>query len=360
MSSTQTYSFVERMLHRVAFASPAVQIGAADMEKAVYGSRLRHIPVERPIFITSLPRAGTTLILELLTGLPGLATHLYRDMPFVMAPLLWEGLSRRFRKPAQLIERAHGDGMKVSYDSPEAFEEVLWRAFWPKKFKRDRIALWAEQEDAGEFLEFFVSHMQRIIAVRSDGPAERRRYVSKNNANVARLRFLKRLFRDSLIVIPFRNPVAQAASLLQQHGRFLTRHRDDAFARRYMDDIGHLEFGALHRPIDFEGIDEMRTRYHADSMDYWTAYWFHGFRHIVGYQDRVIFVSYERLCEQGSPAVRVLADRLGIRHEDSHNTAMSEFWKPRSYSEAHVAIENKDLLEATQRLHGQLLKLSIV
>ena len=29
------------------------------------------------------------------------------------------------------IERAHGDGMTIGYDSHEAFEEVLWRAFWP-------------------------------------------------------------------------------------------------------------------------------------------------------------------------------------------------------------------------------------
>lgn len=360
MSSNHTYSFLDRMLHRVAFASPAVQISAADMEKALYGSRFRHIDVERPIFITSLPRAGTTLMLELLTGLPGLATHLYRDMPFVMAPLLWQGLSRRFRKPAHLVERAHGDGMTVSYDSPEAFEEILWRAFWPKKFTGDRIALWAEREDAGEFLEFFASHMRRIIAVRSDSPAERRRYVSKNNANVARIRFLKRSFRDSVMVIPFRNPVAQAASLLHQHLRFLARHREDAFASRYMDDIGHLEFGALHRPIDFEGVDEIRKRYRTDSMDYWTAYWLHGFRHIVDHQDHVIFVSYEHLCEQGRPAVRVVADRLGIRCGDSHDTATSEFWKPRSYSETHVAIENKDLLEAALGLHGRLLELSIV
>jgi len=71
-------------------------------------------------------------------------------------------------------------------------------------------------------------------------------------------------------------------------------------------------------------------------------------------------VSYEHLCEQGRPAARIVADRLGIPYEDSHDPAMNEFWKPRSYSEAHVAIKNRDLLEAAQGLHGQLLKLSLV
>ena len=92
-------------------------------------------------------------------------------MPFVSAPLLWDTLSGRFRKTAVLKERAHGDGMAVGYDSPEAFEEVIWRIFWPEKFGRDRISLWSEDEEAEEFRQFFIEHMQKMIALRSKGEA---------------------------------------------------------------------------------------------------------------------------------------------------------------------------------------------
>ena len=92
-----------------------------------------------------------------------------------------------------------------------------------------------------------------------------------------------------------------------------------------MDDIGHLEFGELHRPIDFDGVDHMRGNYRTESLDYWLAYWLHGFRHVLRHADQVILISYERLCETGTPAVRILLDSVDIRHEDAHPATMSEF-----------------------------------
>src|SRR5258706_15396149 len=122
-------------------------------------------------------------MLELLADLPDVATHRYRDMPFIMAPLFWAGLSKHFRKPAVLVERAHGDGMMVGYDSPEAFEEELWKAFWPAHFAADRITLWKDDEPARDYRDVFTSHIQRVLAARSEDGTIRRRYVSKNNAN---------------------------------------------------------------------------------------------------------------------------------------------------------------------------------
>lgn len=130
------YSMIDRFVHRVAFASPVVQFAAADIEKAALRSFFAEASADQPIFITSLPRAGTTVMLEALSRLPILATHVYRDMPFIMAPLLWSRLSGTFRRRSELRGRAHGDGVQIGYDSPEAFEEVIWRAFWPDKYER--------------------------------------------------------------------------------------------------------------------------------------------------------------------------------------------------------------------------------
>jgi len=106
----------------------SVKTGVAGDSLQGTGFDVDDVEVEAPIFITSLPRAGTTILLAALNSVPQLATHLYRDMPFVMAPLLWSRLSGRFRKQAVLQERAHGDGIAIGYDSPEAFEEVIWRS----------------------------------------------------------------------------------------------------------------------------------------------------------------------------------------------------------------------------------------
>ena len=81
-------------------------------------------------FVTSLPRVGTTLLLDVLSALPAFASHTYRHMPFVLCPILWDRISSGFRKEAELDEREHGDGIMIGYDSSEAFEEIIWMAFW--------------------------------------------------------------------------------------------------------------------------------------------------------------------------------------------------------------------------------------
>lgn len=155
MALQPNYSNLDRLLHRVAFATPAVQLTAADVERKMFSSSYAEVRGDRPIFITSLPRAGTTLMLEALHRFPSLASHLYRDMPFVMAPVLWSQLTGAFRKPSERRERAHGDGMDVGYDSPEALEEILWRIFWPDKYTESGIALWAASDDKPEARDFF-------------------------------------------------------------------------------------------------------------------------------------------------------------------------------------------------------------
>lgn len=357
MSVEQNYSWLDRLVHRLAFSSPAVQLTAADIERTLLGQRFRRLDVHRPIFLTSLPRSGTTLMLEVLARLPSVASHCYRDMPFVLSPLLWEALSRSFRTPAEPRERAHRDGMKIGYDSPEAFEEVLWRACWPEKFGRDGIALWADDEDAGEFRAMFVSHMQRIVAVRSGGASGQRRYLSKNNANIARIGFLRRLFPDAMFVIPFRGPVDHAGSLLRQHLRFAALHQQDAFARRYMEDIGHFEFGMLHRPVGFRGLDAVRLRHRRDTLEYWIAYWIAAFSHILGYTDTVTLVSYEALCKAGPDGLRVVTDRLGVGSE-AGDTAATLLHAPRSHAGHHVA--DRELLEQAEAVHRRLLDGSVL
>lgn len=341
MSSESNYSRLERLLHRLAFDYAAVQLTAADIETSMFGGQYRHIAVERPVFITSLPRAGTTLVLQMLTEVAALATHTYRDMPLVLAPLLWDRLSTRFRKPADLRERAHGDGMLVGYDSAEAFEEVVWKAFWPEKYEADRIHLWAADEDATEFRDFFLDHMRKIIALRSGGDATPRRYVSKNNANIARVSLLKRMFPDAVIVVPIRDPIAQASSLRRQHRRFLALHKEDPFSKRYMSDIGHLEFGELHRPLAFPGMDQVKRQYSTDSLDYWIAYCSKAFAEVREHADEVMFLSYERLCETGTSGLRVLARAIGFDDASFAESKAADFHAPRETSEDRAAISTK-------------------
>ena len=162
--------------------------------------------------------------------------------------------------------------MMVSYDSPEAFEEILWKAFWRKKYRTGQIDLWSETERNGEFEEFFRSHIRKLIVLRAGPNTEPVRYISKNNANIARIGLLSRIFPDSVFIIPFRNPVDQAGSLLRQHKRFAEIHGRDPFSRQYMEGIGHYEFGGALRPLAFPKVDGPDVADDAMTANYWVDY----------------------------------------------------------------------------------------
>lgn len=326
MAALNDYGFLDRLVHRIAFLSPSIQLAAADIEDKLFARDIEGVTAERPVFITSLPRAGTTIMLSALSSVQGFATHLYRDMPFVMAPLFWSRISRRFGKSSTLQQRAHGDGIEIGYDSPEAFEEVIWRAFWPDHYGADAISLWSEREKDPEARAFLLNHFRKIVAVRSGGGQVQGRYISKNNGNIARLDLIRALFPDATILVPVRAPLAHAASLLQQHRNFLARHRDDPFARRYMGDIGHYEFGLLHRPILFERWKDLSDSLNPKEIDYWLAYWIAAFEHISKRRAHLSLVNYEELCRRNQDTCRQLCDDAGI--DPSFADAIGSHFRP--------------------------------
>ena len=300
------------MLHHLAYSHLGLQDMMVDVEEKFFAGLWAEARAERPIFITSLPRAGTTIVLEALHRLPGLATHTYRDMPFVLTPVLWARLAGRFHRQSERSERAHGDGLAINEDSPEAFEEVLWQKYYPHKYTKRRITLWhLEDADAG-FKRFFHEHMKKIVVLRQPLYLAEGRYVSKNNGNIARIEMLRSLFPDASIIVPLRHPVEHAISLWRQHKNFTGQHAADPFVKKYMSDIGHYEFGALHRPVDFAGLDELLGESAPESVDYWLAYWISAFRHL-SIQQEIDFISYEALCTEAARGMARLCEHLGIK-----------------------------------------------
>ena len=351
-----SYGFFDRLVHRLAFRSPIIRSTAMDVENAMFRSKFESIEPMPPVFITSLPRAGTTLLLEVLHRFPSVATHTYRDMPFVLSPVLWARLTGSFHKRGELRERAHGDGMAISYDSPEAFEEILWRELWPGKYGPDEIALWTADDVKGEATRLFLDHMRKIVALRCPEYRCNARYVSKNNANIARLDLVGKMFPGATILVPFRDPIQQAASLLRQHRKFTDVHGRTAFAKEYMADVGHYEFGAVHKPIAFPGFDRSADTF---SIDYWLAYWVAAFEYVLQRRERIVLVSYESLCAAGRSAIARICERTGIADEgelESAAESIKEAPPPRQdgYSPAPA------LLERATSVHARLLEAQIL
>lgn len=359
MASTEehslNYGLLDRVVHRLVLRSRQIQLSAADIEDSMFGSSYHHIQAVEPIFVSSLPRAGTTLLLEVLSRLPAVATHLYRDMPMVMAPILWSRLSGPFQRRSEMRERAHGDGMAIGYDSPEAFEEIFWKLFWPHKYGENSIDLWTDSDKNQEASAFLTAHMRKIVALRlgeqSDG-----RYVSKNNANIARLDLIKNMFPHGKILVIFRHPIEHCASLLRQHKNFLSMHDSQPFVMEYMADIGHFEFGKLRRPIAFPSLESYTRGRDSLSFDFWLGYWVAAFEHILRSPDSLYFVSYENLCNDSESVLQAVCDHVGIGDKDS--IAAAATLVKGAEKRARLDFDpDPELYGRAQRLHRRLMEL---
>jgi hypothetical protein len=366
MAFENRYSALDRLLHKLAFSTRKAQIGLADIEEIVFRNQLAHHDLDRPLFITALPRAGTTLLLELCVASGEFASHTYRNMPFVLTPMLWDRFSESFRRSDAPLERAHGDGMVVNVDSPEAFEEVVWIAFWPQRYKRDRIVPWRDEED-DVFRDFLGNHFKKIVALSAkegEGltvlPSFPSRYVSKNNLNIARVVWLARNFPNALFLIAFRDPIPHCASLLRQHVNFLEIHRRDRFAKRYMEGIGHFDFGDNLRPVDFDGWLDSSKHRDPTKIDFWLEYWLAAYRLLVEEGgERVRFLNYDALCADPRLGLERVANFIDVENKNGFLGQAERIHAP-SFYEIDCSSLGDTVVEEAKALYSRLAALSIV
>jgi hypothetical protein len=316
-----------------------------DLERSLYSNNTT--TSDNHIFICGLARAGTTILMRTIYGTGEFASLTYRDMPFVMMPNLWNKVSGLGKKHINESERAHGDGIKVNYDSPEALEEVFWRTHTGSTYiNPDRLSRYDVET---EIIELFKEYVQ-LINLRY----EKKRYLSKNNNNILRINSILRAYSDSFIVIPFRDPVAQSASLLRQHIKFSELHKLDEFSHKYMNWLVHHEFGIDHRKFDFStGLPEV---VYSDSLtlDYWLQQWLNVYKNLINNhsdQDRVYFVCYEDLCSEqtGKIVWEQLSSKLNI------DTSASDF---RNANTSVANTDDKNLTNAAFDVYRQMKSLS--
>ena len=309
MNFRDRYSWGDRLLYRIAFRAGFTQHALADVERLLYDADLDADP--DPVFITALPRAGTTILLQLLHDTGRFASHTYADMPFVLCPMLWNRFSAPFAVDDGAKKRAHDDGLEVSANSPEAFEEMVWKHFWSAPYGTDRIRPWRPDDANREFDAFFPTHMQKVIALRQRDASGPLRYLSKNNLNIARLAAPPDPLRDGTFVIPFRDPLQQAASMHRQHERFLKMHEEDDFVREYMEAIGHHEFGKGLRPVNFGNwLDDAPS---PDRLAFWVQYWIAAYRFVLEHAEALcVLVPYDRLTREPERVLSGLAGALDV------------------------------------------------
>lgn len=352
MSFENQFGRLERALHRFAFRSGSSQVRLADMEDTLFARMLATVRSERPVFVSGLPRSGTTIILQLLVDSGYFAAHTYQDMPFLMTPMFWHRFSRHFLAAGAPRERAHQDGIQVSATSPEAFEEIVWKQFWGDHYESGRIRPWSRSDQSDGFAEFFERHMRKVIAIRSSDSSKALRYVSKNNVNVARLAARPGPLGGGTFIIPFREPLQHSMSMLLQHRRFSRLQSEEPFALQYMVGIGHHDFGLDLRPIDFGGWLEGAGN--ADRIGFWLRYWIATYGHVMNALGPAIhLMPFEQLSLQPEASLRILARAAGIPAETL--VPMADRLRPAKPHDVPLGDVDDELMEEASSLHASLM-----
>lgn len=334
------YSRADRLLHRLALGFAPVLEASFDIERARYRKAIRELPVEAPVFVAGLARAGTTILTRVLGERGDFVSLTYRDMPFPLAPNGWRKLGGRFRRHVEASERGHGDGLNHDLDSPEAIEEVFWRAHEGERY----IAAEGLKPvpPAPATIAAFRDYV-RLVLLAHPGL----RYLSKNNNNVLRLPALVEAFPDAVLVHPFRDPVQQAESLRRQHLRAIALAAGDGFRRSFMGWLGHHEFGADQRPFLF-GKPPCGDPL---ALDYWLGTWIGVHEallaqpvHVAAHQ---LFIDHDRLCAEGPARAAKLGWLLGLDEAPDLGALRPPAWRP-------VPLQNADLLARANDVHHRL------
>ena len=291
------YNFLEQKIHQLVLGSELIKKSLFEIEKIIFDGELLDHKDRQHVFITGLPRSGTTILLNYLYQSKIYASLTYEDMPFILSPNLFAKFKKN--KNIYLTERIHKDGIKISLQSPEAFDDIFFQLF-----NEDQV-----KQNLSCFVSLILARYKKTL------------YLSKNNNNFKRIELILSVLPCSKIIIPFRNALQHANSLLSQHQHFCDIQSKNKFILKYMNYLGHLEFGLDHRSWNFP--KKFTDRF---SLNYWLEQWFLFYEKLIrnySTHPSVIFVSYETLCKD-QKARKNLLKKLDINFNSEFTFLLSK------------------------------------
>ena len=320
--------------------------------------------IDRPIFVCGMARAGTTIMLDLLSRHPEVACHRYRDMAQPFMPYVWNRLLDKLPLPMdQAVDRIHHDGILVTRNSPEAVEEAIWNQFFPALHDESQCAVLTETTRHPAFEACYAATISKLVLAQG-----RTRYLSKANYNLTRMAYIARLFPQARFIVPVREPEAHFVSWVKQHRLFLDLQQRDPRWHRAVKLVGHHEFGLDQRFVntgDPRLMHDIRRNWdnerHARAFGlYWSAM----YGHVLDLADRspalqraIRFVHYEEFCARPKAMIDAILSHVELD--------VASFWTVRDeyamklklpdyYQATLTAAERRDIEVATRDVARRL------
>jgi hypothetical protein len=277
----QNYKKTQKLMHDIVLNNKFINKSLFELEKIIY-LKNKNIKNSSHVFITGLPRSGTTSLLNFLFSSGEYGSLKYRNMPFLLSP----NFSKLFnKKKIPKKERLHGDGITYDIDSPEALDEFFF------------------QNDEKFVINELLNYLQLILLSENKD-----KYLSKNNLNYKRIDLINLILPNSIFLIPIREPLQHANSLLNQHLHFSRLHKENDFIRRYMNYLSHNEFGLNHKPWN-----KPVNFYDLNKIDYWLEQWYLFYENLYKKYKSYTnchFVIYEKLTKTNY--VKILLEKINF------------------------------------------------
>ena len=291
------------------------------LENIVLKNKLQNI--QKPIFISGQARSGTTALVEALNKHEDTGSFIYRDLPFVKTLYFWNLINKIYFKGVKPKPRVHGDGLQVHPDSPDAIEEIIWKSFLSDYRNSGFYKILDDNYINDSFKEYYIVQIKKILYLRGN----KKRYLSKGNYNIFRLKYIKNIFPDAKMIICFREPIETAISACKVHQNFINLSEQNKYFDKSLINNCHFEFGKYRKSINNNELnidrDKIEEKYY-----YYINQWYKIYSIVIkNYVDLkdVIFIN-NRTMSENPDFINILTKRLDL----SYNLSSKVTFKKRS------------------------------
>ena len=284
------YNLLDKLLHQLFLGNIFIKETCFELEKYFFLNNCEDFTLNNHIFISGMPRAGSTVLLNFIYSSNNFASLTYKDMPFLMSPNLLSFLKtkKNFKK-----KRFHNDDISINTMSPEALDQAFLATFSKKELSKNYK----------DYINLILNNYKR------------KRYISKNNNLLNNLNMIVEDFKNSDILILLRDPIQQSNSLLNKHIQFTNMQKENNFILKYMNFLGHHEFGLGHKSWFLSKKYDNKN-----SIDYWLEQWLLYFENILsllGKNNRISFIDYEKLCTNKIYQMET-SEKFNFKYLDPH------------------------------------------
>ena len=205
----------------------------------------KNIIITDPVFVTGCPRSGTTILTEILNETNYFGSYLYKDLPYYKIPIIWNYIrDKMLESNVDKIRRIHGDNIFYNYNSPDSFEEIIWSNNLPNY--NDMIGSFIEDNyENKRLLSELENSIKKILFLRNS-----KRYLSKGNYNLFRLKYLMKNFKNAKFIIVIRDPYQTSLSSENVHKIFLLESKKDNNFDKALEFLCHFEFGNKRKVLN--------------------------------------------------------------------------------------------------------------